>query len=100
MTPMEKAVFAGRTTQIKAGAFLRDDEWLEFLTAALAALEAEGWVLVPVEPTDEMVAKAISSTSSHLDLPGSKLMVNREKARIRYRAMIAAFREATTHDFL
>lgn len=65
------------------------------IEAALAALERawkqEGdWQLVPKEPTDVMVNKALSSTAVWHDIPGSRLTVNREKMRIRWRAMLAA----------
>lgn len=41
-----------------------------------------------LEPTDEMVQAAIGSTSAFHDIKGSQLTVNREKVRIRWRAMI------------
>lgn len=53
--------------------------------------EAQGdYVFVPLEPTDEMIAAALAATSMHLDIVGSQLAVNREKMRVRYRAMVAA----------
>lgn len=63
------------------------------LSAALAtgaAVPPEGWVTVPSEPTEEMIRKALSSTSHWRDIPGSALTVNMEKMRIRWRAMLAA----------
>ena len=47
-----------------------------------------GWKLVPEEPTDEMINAALLSIAAHLNIPGSKLTVNREKMRIRYKAML------------
>ena len=59
------------------------DEILKFIGEA-------GYQLVPKEPTEEMVDAAINVTKiGWLDIPGSKLTVNREKAKIRYRAMLA-----------
>lgn len=40
------------------------------------------------EPTDEMVEAAMVATASWRDIQGSALTVNREKARIRFRAMV------------
>ena len=54
------------------------------------SLLASGWAIVPVEATEEMLQAASAATSMHLDIPGSQLMVNKEKMRIRWRAMIAA----------
>jgi len=51
---------------------------------------SEPSVLVPAEPTDEMVEAGLRSTAAHLNIPGSGLTVAREKMRIRYRAMVAA----------
>jgi hypothetical protein len=48
-------------------------------------------VIVPKEPTEEMIDAALRATAAHLDIKGSQLTVNREKMRIRWRAMIAAF---------
>ena len=48
-------------------------------------------VTVPKEPTDEMVDAALRATAAHLDIKGSQLTVNREKMRIRWRAMVAAY---------
>lgn len=39
------------------------------------------------EPSEAMIDAAIASTAVRLTLPGSALTVNREKMRIRYRAM-------------
>ncbi|WLA80260.1 hypothetical protein [Bradyrhizobium elkanii] len=49
----------------------------------------EVWQLVPRKPTPEMLGKAISSTSSWLNLSGSAMTVNYKKASIRYRAMLS-----------
>src|SRR4249919_2619436 len=48
------------------------------------------WVLVPREPTEEMISKALASTATWKDIPGSALTVNREKMRLRWRARLAA----------
>ena len=48
-------------------------------------------VTVPKEPTDEMVDAALRATAAYLDIKGSQLTVNREKMRIRWRAMVAAY---------
>lgn len=51
-------------------------------------LAAAGYAIVPKEPNDEMVDAALRSTAVHLDIPGSQLTVNREKMRVRWRAML------------
>lgn len=48
----------------------------------------DGWQLVPKEPTEAMVRKALSSTAVWHDIKGSQLTVNMEKMRIRWRAML------------
>ena len=58
----------------------------------LQALEDEGLAIVPKEPTEEMVTAGLAQTSAWLDIKGSALTVNREKMRIRYRAMVTAFK--------
>lgn len=47
-------------------------------------------VILPRDLSDEMVDAALRSTAAFLDIKGSALTVNREKMRIRYRALIAA----------
>lgn len=56
------------------------------------ALDDGGYAIVPAEPTDQMVLAATASTASWQRIAGSALTVNNEKARIRYRAMVAAGR--------
>ena len=62
--------------------------------AALQAIEDAGFVVVPKEPSDEMIAGALASTAYHHNFEAqlgesmSKLNVNREKIKIRYRAML------------
>ena len=46
------------------------------------------WKFVPCEPDETMLRAALQSTASRLNIPGSALSVNLEKARIRYRAML------------
>lgn len=48
----------------------------------------EEWQIVPRKPTPAMLGKAISSTSSWLQLSGSAMTVNYKKMSIRYRAML------------
>jgi hypothetical protein len=48
------------------------------------------YVIVPLEPTDKMVEAARSVMASWHNIPGSGLTVAREKAKIRYRAMVKA----------
>lgn len=55
------------------------------------ALDKQGLVVVPREPTDEMIDAALSATAAWLDIPGSQLTVNREKMRRRYKAMIGFY---------
>lgn len=47
-----------------------------------------GYVLVPIEPTEEMISRGLAVTNSFLNIKGSQLTVNREKMRLRYKAMI------------
>lgn len=56
---------------------------------AAAAPIPEGFVVVPLEPTDEMVNAALGSTAVFHNIEGSALTVNREKMRIRWRAMLS-----------
>lgn len=53
-------------------------------------------VVAPVEPTETMIDAALAATNGRLNIAGSSLTVNREKMRIRYRAMIAALKPART----
>lgn len=39
------------------------------------------------EPTDKMIEAALASTAAFKSIEGSQLTVNREKMRIRFRAM-------------
>lgn len=48
------------------------------------------FVLVPKEPTKKMIDAGLAATAVWLDIPGSATTVNREKMRLRYRAMIKA----------
>lgn len=50
----------------------------------------EGWRLVPVEPTPEMVAASLTVTATWRDISGTALTVNREKMRLRWRAILGA----------
>lgn len=52
----------------------------------------DGCILAPREPTEDMVSAALRATNVWLNIPGTALTVNREKMRIRYRAMLAAIR--------
>lgn len=54
------------------------------------ALKAEGYVIVPREPTEEMVESGRAATAAFHDIQGSALTVAREKMRRRYNAMIDA----------
>lgn len=53
----------------------------------------DGCVMAPREPTDAMVDAGLRATSVWLNIAGSQLTVNREKMKIRYRAMLAARHE-------
>ena len=45
-------------------------------------------LMMPREATDEMIDAALAATATWLDIKGSALTVNREKMRLRYRAMV------------
>ena len=64
--------------------------------AELLALRAVA--AIPREPTEAMVDAAHHSTSGYLNLPGSQMTVNREKHRIRWRAMYDAALAATAKE--
>jgi hypothetical protein len=66
--------------------FLTVETMLDFF---LSEIESSGYKIVPAEPTDDMVEHALLTTKiGWLDIAGSKLTVNREKTKIRYRAML------------
>jgi hypothetical protein len=52
--------------------------------------ERNGYVIVPSEPTEDMITAGLVPTVSWQDIKGSRLTVNREKMRLRYKAMIEA----------
>lgn len=68
----------------------------ERVEAELFALRAVA--AIPREPTEAMVDAAHHSTSGYLNLPGSQMTVNREKHRIRWRAMYDAALAATAKE--
>lgn len=73
---------------------LADDLTVAEIEAQLQeALDKEGLVVVPREPTEKMINAALAATSAWLDIPGSQLTVNREKMRLRYKAMLKAYDE-------
>ena len=49
----------------------------------------ETYVTVPSEPTDEMIDAGLKATKGYLRLNGSQLTQNREKMRLRFKAMCA-----------
>jgi len=58
--------------------------------AALAAIEASGFVIVPLEPTIKMCDAATRSTSAFMALEQRGADLRRLKHAIRWRAMLAA----------
>lgn len=58
------------------------------LRAADAAI-ATGWVIAPLEPTEDMITAGLIPTAAWQNIEGSALTVNREKMRLRYKVMIA-----------
>lgn len=82
---------------------LRFSEDPDLYTRPKHALEDAAEVLsvlleAMVEPTEAQLDAALASTNQRLDLPGSQMTVNREKARIRYRAMILALKKEVFKD--
>lgn len=65
--------------------------------AALSAIEAAGYRVVPLEPTDEMCMAAHQRTAGwlHLDRHGAGLTQALMKANLRYKAMLAAAPKVT-----
>lgn len=65
------------------------------LHARIAALEAQvasdAFVLVPREATEEMIEAGRAVTATWRNIQGSGLTIAREKMRLRYAAMIAAY---------
>lgn len=51
---------------------------------------ADDWQLVPMDPTDDLADAGLRATAAHLDIKGSALTVNREKMRVRWRAILKA----------
>ena len=66
---------------------------MEKISVPLQCLNQKGHkmsiVQLPDEPTEDMIDAALRSTAMRLTLSGSALTQNREKVRIRYRAMVA-----------
>lgn len=54
-------------------------------------METKTTISMPPQPTERMIDAALQSTAAYLNIAGSALTVNREKMRIRYRAMVAAW---------
>lgn len=52
-------------------------------------------VTVPIEPTEKMIDAGLRVTAAWQDIQGSALTINREKMRLRYKAMIAAVGQET-----
>lgn len=48
------------------------------------------YISVPLEPTEAMIDAGLSATAAWLGIEGSALTVNREKMKLRYRAMVMA----------
>lgn len=61
----------------------------------LTALAFEGYAVLPIEPTEEMIRAAHASTAGWLGLPGHRSALSQALAKHahRYRAMV---RKATT----
>ena len=85
MTPFEKAVEAAESAY---GLEEWDDPTRVMgvaLTAALSALESEGWVLVPVEPTEAMLSAMTRHNADWLSDKGPY-----PRSRRVYSAMLSA----------
>lgn len=63
--------------------------WPELVRAALAAAEALGWKLVPVEPTQEMCKAAWESPPPYERHDSTREMYTHDYTQ-RYRAMLTA----------
>jgi hypothetical protein len=55
----------------------------------IKTIDAFGYQIVPKEPTIEMLEGARFSMMTWHDIQGSQLTINDEKAKIRYKAMLA-----------
>lgn len=86
----EQAEQAGQSGQAQPLCMAKRIEELEAQVRALTL--PEGWELVPVEPTREMMAAAMSAVTQPQDLLYSQSGwgMNEMAARTRYRAMLAA----------
>lgn len=73
-----------------ADARLHRKEPADAMRAALSAALERGYRLVPVEPTDEMVARGGDGIDGHVDYDKDDLTISEEDALAAYRAMIAA----------
>lgn len=94
MTDRDKLIEAmARSMALAAGAYEGPElHWLGYeddAQAALAAIEANGLVVVPREPTEAML-KAAAAAMSPGKRPTNRFVSNSEKHRIRYTAMIGA----------
>jgi hypothetical protein len=58
----------------------------------------KGWKLVPIEPTDEMLKAGWLVTTVWLKISGTQMTVNKEKMRLRYKAMVDAVEEPNQFD--
>ena len=67
-----------------------DWDYEEIVRAALSAALERGYRLVPVEPTEEMVAKGGEGIDGNVDYDRDDLTISEEDALAAYRAMIAA----------
>jgi hypothetical protein len=50
--------------------------------------ERNGYAIVPINPTEEMITAGMVPTAAWQNIQGSALTVNREKMRLRYQAMV------------
>lgn len=62
--------------------------WTRSWSSLMGDNRTSDLILMPREPTEEMISAALAVTAAWHDLPGSALTVNREKMRRRYRAMV------------
>jgi len=68
------------------------EQWLGHVDAALVAMEASGWVLVPAEPTEAMLAAGFAAESNCAGDGSVGAVVARwqDEIRAEYLAMLAA----------
>lgn len=97
LPPITERGLAGQIMDVAWPSYSGNHQTAEFWDAFAAAvtftldvIRENGLVIAPKEPTEEMITAGFVPTAAWQNIQGSALTVNREKMRLRYRAMVAA----------